>query len=161
MAGAPDSAYITGDLPDEMRSGVQVGVDVAAPTGIVDVDGVPAQLTRIRLERPAHIPAGPPRISLPEQPAPNSFQHSSQPANFLVYDFPLLPGVQCRVELRGEPSAAHLEQLVEYLTVACRKLREQEESCRNQSSAPSAARKSPRTKGTVQDQPKDSSVSTD
>jgi hypothetical protein len=106
-----------------MRTGVEPGV-VAEPTGeIVDIDGMPAQLTRIRAERPAHIPAGPPRV-------PQGFEFEAPraplPQGTLQYDFPLLPAVQCRVIFQGDVTADHLEQLSDYLGVACKRLREQE-----------------------------------
>ena len=124
MAGFPDDGkYITASVPDEMRQGVELA-DVAAPTAVTDIDGQPAQLTRITFPRPDHIPAGPPRIlghlegSSPEtrMPVPGTLQ----------YDFPLFPAVQCRVTFQGEPTADHLDQLADYIAVACKRLREQE-----------------------------------
>ena len=124
MAGLPpDGVYVTAPLPPEMRVGVEPGV-VAEPTAeITDIDGMPAQLTRIRAERPAHIPAGPPRV-----PAGFEFEAPRQAVQqgTLQYDFPLLPAVQCRIIFQGEVTADHLEQVLDYLTVACKRLREQE-----------------------------------
>ena len=128
MAGLPpDGSYVTAPLPPEMRTGVEAGV-VAEPTAeIIDTDGMPAQLTRIRAERPAHIPAGPPRV-------PQGFEFDARPSPIpqpfipqgtLQYDFPLLPAVQCRVVFQGDVTADHLEQLLDYLTVACNRLRKQ------------------------------------
>jgi hypothetical protein len=111
-----------------MRTGVEAGV-VAEPTAeIIDTDGMPAQLTRIRAERPAHIPAGPPRVSqgFEFDARPSPMPQPFIPQGTLQYDFPLLPGVQCRVVFQGDVTADHLEQLLDYLGVACKRLREQE-----------------------------------
>jgi hypothetical protein len=43
----------------------------------------------------------------------------------LRYDFPLLPGVQCTIHFQGDLTADHLEQLQDYIGVACKRLREQ------------------------------------
>ena len=128
MAGLPpNGSYVTAPLPLEMRTGVEAGV-VAEPTAeIIDTDGMPAQLTRIRAERPAHIPAGPPRVSqgFEFDARPSPIPQPFIPQGTLQYDFPLLPAVQCRVVFQGEVTADHLEQLLDYLTVACGRLRKQ------------------------------------
>jgi len=126
----PDSRYITGGVPSEMREGVEITeAEVAPATGLVeDVDGTPTQITRIRIPRPPDIPAGPPRFT---QLASNPGATAINAPGFLQYDFPLLPGVQCKVMLQGEPTAAHLEQLCDYLQVACKRLRQQEADDRN------------------------------
>ena len=123
----PDSRYVTGEVPPEMRDGLGGAEDVVAqPTAreIVDLDGTPTQLTQFKVPRPPHIPAGPPRVppgfELPATP------YNAQPAGSLQYDFPLFPAVQCRVTLQGEATADHLEQLLDYISVACKRLREQE-----------------------------------
>lgn len=125
----PDSAYITAPVPDAMREGMDLAADVARPTGMAlstddtikveegTRDGDP--LIRVRLPRPAHIPAGPPKLA-PVTPQPVAFTGA------LSYDFPLLPAVQCRISFAGDVTADHLEQLLCYLDVACKKLREQE-----------------------------------
>src|SRR6185437_526195 len=97
MAGLPpDGAYITANLPPEMRV---EGVEIAPPTQVEDIDGVPTSLTRVSVPRPAHIPSGPPRAAIAlEPPAMPIMPMASQ----LQYDFPLLPGVQCRVMFQGE-----------------------------------------------------------
>src|ERR1019366_2260278 len=129
MAGLPpDGSYVTAPLPLEMRTGVEAG-GVAEPTPeIIDTDGMRAQLTRIRAGRPAHIPAGPPRV-------PQGFEFDARPSPIpqpfipqgtLQYDFPLLPAVQCRVGFQGDVTADHLDQLSDYLGVAGKRLREQE-----------------------------------
>lgn len=126
MGMPTDARFITGAVPPEMREGTELtDADVAKPTErmIIDSDGVPAQLTQIRIPRPAHIPAGPPRV--------DPFEHTIVPfpqaaAGALRYDFPLFPDVQVHVEFRGSATADHLEQLTELLTVQCKKLREQE-----------------------------------
>lgn len=131
MSGLPNEGmYVTGHLPPEMRT---EGVELIPPTAIVDdVDGVPTQLTRVRLERPAHIPRVPVEST-------TGFGHGAQNLEVggarmvgivektLQYDFPLLPGVQCRVIFQGDLTADHLEQLGDYLNVACKRLREQAE----------------------------------
>ena len=134
----PDQAYVTAPLPPEMRAGVEPGV-VAEPTAdITDIDGMPAQLTRIRAERPAHIPAGPPRV-------PAGFEFEAQrPAvqqGTLQYDFPLLPAVQCRIIFQGEVTADHLEQVLDYLTVACNRLRKQGKLPKVETPEPTTERK--------------------
>ena len=129
MAGLPsDSRYVTGNVPPEMREGAEIGAhDVAAPTEIVTVpDGQTAQITRLRFPKPDHIPAGPPKLDpLSAADYPPGFTVASNRA--LRYDFPLFPGVQCRVVFEGDATADHLEQLCEYLNVACQKLRAQAE----------------------------------
>ncbi len=129
----PDNLYVTGDVPAEMRQGVELGPnDVARPTGqttteeTVDIDGTPTTLTRIRLPRPDNIPAGAPKFTPPAL-ATTPLQGS------LSYDFPLLPGVQCRVVFQGEVTGDHLEQLLDYLTVACNRLRTQQARERKES----------------------------
>lgn len=122
MAGLPrDQDYVTGGLPPEMREGVNVAVDIAPPTAISDIDGQPAQLTRVTFPRPDYIPPGPPRVA--DQDTSSSLLATN--GSTLQYDFPLLPGVQCRVIFQGELTADHLEQLSDYLGVACKRLREQ------------------------------------
>lgn len=112
----PDGRYVTGDVPAEMRvEGIET--EIATPTSGMDPDGTPTSLTHFRMPRPDHIPAGPPKIS----PMPNAAI-----AGQLQYDFPLLPGVQCRVIFQGDVTADHLEQLGDYLQVACKRLREQQ-----------------------------------
>src|ERR1039458_2975555 len=128
MAGLPsDSRYVTGNVPPEMREGAEIGAhDVAAPTEIVtDPDGQTAQITRLRFPKPDHIPSGPPKLG--ELDADNRPVLLPASNRALRYDFPLFPGVQCRVVFEGEATADHLEQLCEYLNVACQKLRAQAE----------------------------------
>lgn len=128
--GAPsDGRFITAPVPAEMREGVELtpGVEVAKPTAemIDDLDGVPTQLTRIRLPRPDHIPAGAPKVDHLYPPIPDSV-FPSRAQRGLSYDFPLFPDVQVRVQFSGNATADHLEQLTELLNVQCKKLREQE-----------------------------------
>lgn len=134
MAGLPpDSRYVTGGVPAEMREGVDLipGVEVAASTerAAIDVDGVSAQISQLRFARPDNIPAGPLRVDddlpLPRQTATRA----------LRYDFPLFPDVQVRVSFEGNATADHLEQLVELLTVQCSKLRTQEQRRRAEGAA--------------------------
>lgn len=132
----PDSAYITATVPDGMREGMDVSADVARPTGMAvstddtikveegTRDGEP--IMRVRLPRPAHIPAGPPKLSPALTPDPEKGLVLFG-AKSLHYYFPLFPGVQCRVSLEGEASFEHLEQLIEVLNVQARKMREQAE----------------------------------
>lgn len=131
----PDNLYVTGDVPAEMRQGVELGPnDVARPTGqttteeTVDIDGTPTTLTRIRLPRPDNIPPGAPKLT----PLPNNGDLTPIRGT-LSYDFPLLPGVQCRVVFQGEVTGDHLEQLLDYLTVACNRLRTQQARERKES----------------------------
>lgn len=132
----PDNLYVTGDVPAEMRQGVELGPhDVAAPTAVsvddtIDVDGVPTTLTRIRMPRPDNIPATPRFDMFPARPAA-SVSPPSGAAGILSYDFPLLPGVQCHVTFQGEVTADHLEQLLDYLGVACKWLRTQQRMEKN------------------------------
>src|SRR5215472_1820616 len=127
MALTPrDSQYISGEVPREMLA---EGVEVET-TGIpqLDADGTPTHLTRISVPRPAMLPT-PPTL-----PAVSAQLNSPQSTLGLVpqtlaYDFPLFPGVQCRIVLTGDARAAHLEQLREYIDVAARRLREEE--CRS------------------------------
>ena len=128
MAGLPpDSRYVTAEVPPEMRVGADLGpAEVAPPTAAIDLDGQAVQITRIRVPRPDHIPAGAPKLApLPDAP-PQQPRLDSAPIQGLQYDFPLLPGVQCRIILQGTVTADHLEQLCSYLTVAVNKVREQE-----------------------------------
>ena len=127
MAGMPpDSRYVTATVPAEMKAGAEItdGVEVAAPTSAIAADGVEERITQIRFPRPAHIPAGAPKLGPVDDggavllPRPAGTE--------LRYDFALLPGVQCRIQLIGDATADHIEQLVAYLTVACEKIREQE-----------------------------------
>ena len=116
----PDSAYITAPVPPEMRDGLD-GTEVAPPTAGIDTDGTPTTITRIHAPRPTHIPP-PSAFRIAEAPLP-----MPQPvAGTLQFAFALLPGVQCHLTLTGPAGADHLEQLCEYLTVACRRIREQE-----------------------------------
>lgn len=124
----PDSRYVTGNVPAEMREGVELtpGVEVAPPTEIVDdVDGAPTQITRYRVARPDHIPAGAPKLD-PVEPAADRPLFVPGATKSLRYDFPLFPDVQCRIVFEGPATADHLDQLCEYLTVARDKLREQQ-----------------------------------
>lgn len=116
-----DSQFITGSVPNEMREGLDLGVDIAPATEAVDIDGTPAQLTRVSFPKPAHIPP-PVRIAPTGEERP-----LSEPRRSLRYDFPLFPDVQVHVEFQGNANADHLEQLTELLNVQCRKLREQEQ----------------------------------
>lgn len=129
MAGLPpDGRYLTGEVPAEMREGIELvpGVDVAAPTSRVEqgVDGVEEHITHVRLPRPAHIPAGPPKLDPIHVDDDGSVPLPRSRA--LRYDFPLFPDVQVSVAFQGNATADHLEQLTELLNVQCRKLREQE-----------------------------------
>lgn len=123
MPAPTDRQFITGNVPAEMREGVDLtpGVEVAAPTESVGPDGVPEHITHIRVPRPAHIPAAAPII----EPT-----YDNQPTRFIVkglrYDFPLFPDIQVTVQFSGNATADHLEQLTELLNVQCKKLREQE-----------------------------------
>lgn len=110
--------YITGMVPREMLADGDPTADNSdVPEGMTVVNE--AGLTRVTIPSPPFIP---PR-------APTELQSNALPtrgAPALTFDFGLLPDVQCHLELRGPATADHLEQLVEYLTVAVRKLREQE-----------------------------------
>lgn len=112
--GIPDSRYVTGEVPVEMRGGegIEEGV-VAAPTG--DPGG--AQLLRLRIPRPENIPA-----YSPPQPSVASFTPPEGGA-VLHYMFGLLPGVQCEIRMTGNATASHLEQLIEMLGVQARRMR--------------------------------------
>lgn len=124
MPTPTDSQYVTGDIPVEMREGIET--DELALLGVKVAHQATNEggLTRVSIGRPAHIP--------PANPAamPPGFQYAPVPVHpggqVLTYDFPLLPGVQAHIALVGETTADHLEQLVDYLTVACKRLREQE-----------------------------------
>lgn len=126
MAGLPpDGAYVTGQVPPEMREGVELGpADVAQPTHRMGLgpDGVTEQISEIRIPRPDHIPATPP---IWNDDAPVPLPRPSR--GTLRYEFPLFPDVQVTVAFQGNATADHLEQLTELLNVQCRKLREQEE----------------------------------
>ena len=127
----PDGRYVTAEVPPEMREGVELDPGVVAlPTGaqsvrrVVEPDGQEATLTQLRFERPAGLPARP--LLAPMVEAPRAIEVSSAPqTKRLRYDFPLLPGVQCSVQFEGEVTADHLEQLQDYIGVACKRLREQ------------------------------------
>ena len=126
MAGLPpDSRYVTGGVPPEMRQGTDLtpGVEVAAPTEtVIDPDGTTAQITRMRFPRPENLPA-PKRYDEPADDRPLLIPGASRS---LRYDFPLFPDVQCRIVFEGPATADHLDQLCEYLTVARDKLKEQQ-----------------------------------
>lgn len=122
-----DAQFITGEVPDAMREGVELDREtVAQPTRIIqDMDGQPAQLIQHRFPRPVNMPQTPPQIDAGL--ARLHMGESSPSQSIMAYDFPLLPGVQCRVTLQGgELKADHLEQLVSLLQSHCDKLREQE-----------------------------------
>lgn len=126
MAGTPsDARFITGGVPPEMREGADLtpGVEVAAPTARVGADGVEEHITQVRIPRPAHIPAGPPKVDPDDAPVPMPRRERSI---YLRYEFPLFPDIQCIVEFQGNATADHLEQLTSLLNVQCEKLREQE-----------------------------------
>lgn len=126
-----DAQFITGEVPDAMREGVELDREtVAQPTRIIqDMDGQPAQLIQHRFPRPDHIPVGPPKVpSFSELVAAREALTQAPTGTTMSYDFPLLPGVQCRVTFQGgELKADHLEQLVSLLQSHCAKLREQEQ----------------------------------
>lgn len=123
-----DGQFITGELPAEMREGVDMGdpeipgVRVTTTQPMGDDGGI----VQVRIPRPAHIPPPNPASMPPGyefKPTPTATQIAQ---GVLTYDFPLLPGVQSHIALVGPATADHLEQLVDYLSVAVKRLREQE-----------------------------------
>ncbi len=143
MAGLPpDSRYVTGNVPNEMREGVDLGPnEVAAPTSRIEngVDGVEEHITHVRMPRPAHIPTGPPRLDSIHVEDDGTIPLPRGRA--LRYDFPLFPDVQVSVSFQGNATADHLEQLTELLNVQCKKLREQEARRRDEAARTPPPRK--------------------
>lgn len=138
MGGGPsDGRFITGNVPPEMREGVDLtpGVEVAAPTErrfAVDPDGTTAQISQMRYPRPDHISAPPPLsiVGGDDVPLPRPRRAT------LRYEFPLFPDVQVTVEFQGNATADHLEQLTSLLNVQCGVLRQQEAERRTHIPAP-------------------------
>ena len=122
MAGVPDRLFVTNELPPEMRpaEGIEEGV-LAKPTGVVhDRDGITREILRISAPRPDHIP----QLSMPLPAlATNTARPAATEGGVLSYAFALLPGVQCQLTLTGKAGADHLEQLIEILSVQCRRMR--------------------------------------